>query len=255
MIRVLVIIAVAGFLVSVVTLSAAVGIAGPDAIIHGAWSWDSNGWGGGRWRDDRHGHWGHAWRSDDGPQTTRDLVWPGSDTLSVDLSADVHYAQGPGPAKMTVSGPQDAVADVVIENGRIRYKNDHDDDAHLTIVVTAPSVVRFEMESSGKLAIANYRQDRLDLDLEGDADVTAAGEAKAVQLTISGSADADLAALKAQSAKVEIEGSGDATLAPTDAAEVSISGSGDVTLLTHPAKLQSRISGSGRIRQADGAKG
>ena len=61
--------------------------------------------------------------------------------------------------------------------------------------------------------------------------------------------------MKTQAAKVEIEGSGDATLAPTDAADITIEGSGDVTLLTQPAKLQSNLSGSGRIRQQDRVNG
>ena len=250
MIRVLVMIAVAGFLVSVVTLSVAVGLTGPENIMNGAWSFGPNGWGG-HW----HGHNNVSWRSsDDGPPTTREIAWSGGDKLDVDLDAEVQYTQASGPAKLTVSGPQDAVADVEIDDGVIRYKSDGDHDAHLTITVAAPSVTRFVMESSGKLAIAGYRQDKLDLDLQGDADVTASGEAKAIQLGISGSANADLGAVKAAAAKVEIEGSGDATLAPTDAADIDISGSGDVTLLTHPVKLQSNVSGSGRVIKKDARK-
>ena len=51
----------------------------------------------------------------------------------------------------------------------------------------------------------------------------------------------DLGELKAKSAEVDIQGSGTAKLAPTDAADIDISGSGDVTLLTHPPKLESNI--------------
>ena len=50
---------------------------------------------------------------------------------------------------------------------------------------------------------------------------------------------------------MDIDGSGEATLAPTGAANINISGSGDVTLLTRPAKLESTVSGSGSIRQKD----
>ena len=256
MIRTLAIIAVAGFLVSVVTLSAAVGITGPEAIANGAWSWGPFGW-----TDDHDGRHhenrfeittSHA-SDNDGPRTSRDISWAGGGALDVDLPAEVQYTQAAGPPKVTVSGPQGLVNDVEIENGHIQYKNDHDDDVRLTIVITASSVTRFVMEGSGKLSIANYRQDKLDLDLQGDADVAAAGEAKAIQLAISGSADANLGGVRAQSAKVEIEGSGDATLAPTDAADITISGSGDVTLLTHPAKLRSEVSGSGKVRHEDRA--
>lgn len=253
MIRTLAIIAVAGFLVSLVTISAAVGITGPAAIANGAWSWGPFGWNdehGGRHHENRFGIT-TSYTSDDGPQTTREIAWSGADALDVDLDADVQYTQAAGPAKITVTGPRDAVADVDIDNGHIQYKDDQEHDAHLTIVVTSPSIDHFTMESSGKLAIAAYKQDKLNLDLQGDTDVTATGEAKAIELSISGSANANLGAVKAQTAKVDIEGSGDATLAPVNAADVSIEGSGDVTLLTRPANLRSNISGSGHVRQKD----
>ena len=118
--------------------------------------------------------------------------------------------------------------------------------------MTAPSVKRFGMQGGGRLAIANYHGDRLTLDLPGSADVRASGDAQSVQLGISGSADADLGALTVRSAKVDIEGSGDAVVAPRDSADVDISGSGEVTLLTRPARLQTNISGSGHVRQKDG---
>ena len=247
MMRVLVIIAVTGFLVSVVCLCAAVGIAGPEAIARGGWEWNIdhyfNDW------DDHHRH--HWDRGDGGPQTTREIAWTGGNSLDVDVPAEVKYTQGAGPAKLTITGPRDAVADVEVDDGQIRFRHDHDDDGNLTIVMTAPSVTRFEMAGSGNLAITGYKQDKLTLDLSGDADVTAKGEAGAIDLSISGSGDADLGDVKAQSATVNIEGSGAARLAPTDAAKVEISGSGGVTLLTHPPKLESNVSGSGSVRQED----
>lgn len=258
MIRVLVIIAVTGFLVSVACISVAVGLAGPQVIAHSGWAW-----GPGSWRHDGFHHrfaydgdgWGwrrRHWGDDDaGPQTSREIAWSGGERLGVDLDADVTYSQAPGPAKVVVSGPQAAVADVRIDDGDIRYAADHDHEARLSIQVTAPAVKRFDLAGAGTLAIAGYKQDSLTLNLSGDTDVSAKGEAKAVDLAVSGSANADLSALKAQSARVDISGSGDATLAPADAARIDISGSGDVTLLTHPPKLETDISGSGRIRQQE----
>lgn len=251
MIRVLVLIAVAGFFVSLVTLSAALAIGGPQVLAHAGWGWGRHEWvfGHTRFFDDHdHDH------GDNGPQTTRDLAWSGGDALDVDVPADVRYAQGPA-AKITVTGPQRAVADLEVSGGHIRFAHGfrHHWDDDLTIVVTAPAVTRFGLSGSGALAIAGYKQDRLDLDISGDADVKVAGETGSLRLSVSGSGDADLSALKTRSATVEIDGSGDATLAPTEDARIDISGSGDVTLLTHPPKLESNISGSGSVRQEDPA--
>jgi len=255
MIRVLVIIAVTGFLVSVVCLTTAVGIVGPEAIANGAWSWrPGEGWNFGRDYDGWGIHYHHQNDGDrdaDETPTTRQMVWTGGDSIDIDLPADVKYTQEPGPAKLVITGPREAVGAIEIDGNRLRLSHGRHHDADFTIVMTAPSIKRFEMSGSGKLAIAGYKQDTLSLDLSGDADVMVTGEAKAIDLGISGSGSADLSEVKAKSAEVNIAGSGDATLAPSDAAKLDISGSGDVTLLTHPAKLESNITGSGGVRQEE----
>jgi hypothetical protein len=244
MIRVLVMIAVAGFLVSLASLTAAVAIGGPELLESAAW---------GGWNP----HWVH--RSDSvtyserwsGAETTRDMAWTGGDTLDVDVPADVQYTQGP-EAKLTVSGPERALDDLEVDGGRLTWRYGRHHHMHfggLRIALTAPSVTRFELNGSGDLAIANYKQDKLDVRISGNGDVRANGEAGDVTLDVSGSGDADLGGLKSKSADIEINGSGDAKAAPTDSAKVRISGSGDVTLLTHPPRLETNISGSGELHQ------
>src|SRR6185369_9227162 len=103
-------IAVAGFLLSVATIGAAVAIGGPEVLSHAAWTWGANR----HWDFDR--HWDHdeAWSrwdddargGDSGPQKTRDLSWTGGDTLEIDVPAEVLYTQAAGPAKLTISGSQ-----------------------------------------------------------------------------------------------------------------------------------------------------
>jgi hypothetical protein len=244
MIRVLVMIAVAGFLVSLASLTAAVTIGGPELLESAAW---------GGWSP----HWVH--RSDSvtyserwsGGEGTRDMAWSGGDALEVDVPADVQYTQGP-ETKLTVTGPQREIDDLDIEGGRLTWRHDRHHHMHfggLRIVATAPGVTRFELSGSGNLVIANYKQDKLDLRISGNGDVTATGDAGDVMVDVSGSGDADLGGLKSRSADIEISGSGEAKAAPTDSAKVRISGSGDVTLLTHPPRLDTNISGSGELHQ------
>jgi hypothetical protein len=250
MIRVLVMIAVAGFLVSVVSLSMAVAIGGPDLFTDSVWN---------RWAD-MDGPWSHDWYPrhgwrhgrDGGPQTTRDVAWSGGDTLSVDVPADVRYTQAPGAGKVTISGPEREVSDVVVEDGHIRFDHHGRHWGDLTIVVSAPSVTHFEVNSDGSIAIEDYKQDRLSLEIAGSGNVTAKGEAKGVELSVAGSGSTDLTDLKVSDADVTVNGSGEATLGPTGVVNVEIAGSGDVTLLNHTSKLESNVSGSGSIHQRDG---
>src|SRR4051812_14779100 len=113
MIRVLVMIAVAGFVLALATFAVAVAIGGPRVLARGGWAlvarhWDADGdveWSG---RHHRHG----AWADGSGPQATRTLQWSGAEGLDVDLPADVRYIQQDGPASVTVTGQQRAVEHV-----------------------------------------------------------------------------------------------------------------------------------------------
>ncbi|HEY3949022.1 GIN domain-containing protein [Phenylobacterium sp.] len=248
MIRVLVMIAVAGFLVSVVTLSSALAIGGPDLFTDGVWNLSDRHFG---WTfDDDYDSHGHG----DGAQATREMVWTGGDSLDIEIPAEVTYTQAPGTGKLTINGPQRVVNDLVIEDGHLRFAHGHRhySDGDLVIAMTAPSVSRFNIDGSGRLSIDGYRQDKLALDISGDAEVTVKGEAKSLGLDVTGSGASDLSGLKLGDADVSMEGSGQATLAPTGSVNIDISGSGDVNLLTRPMRMESNVSGSGSIHQQDG---
>jgi Putative auto-transporter adhesin, head GIN domain len=251
MMRVLTMIAVSGFLLCVVCLSAAVAIGGPDAIERGVWDWGPDWdwhWSGGH-RIDHHG-----WRvREDGAQTTRTLTWTGGDTLDIQAPADVTFTQAPRPASVSVSGPRDAVDDVEIEDGRLRMRDPgfwH--VGGLKAVMTAPDVQRFVLSGAGKLDIEGYNRDLLDVDVSGAGDIRANGIAKTLKLEISGAGAADTGGLKNETAEVELSGAGHATIAPTALAKIEISGFGDVNLLTRPAQVESHVSGMGHVHQPGG---
>lgn len=245
MIRVLLMIAVAGFFLSLVTLSTAVAIGGPDAVARGAWA--SGDWWDWDWDVDHHVD---ISTNDSGPEITREIAWTGGDKLELDVAAEVTYTQAEGPGKLVITGPRRAVERVEVgDDGRVSYEHGARRHGRLQIVMTAPAVTRFELNGNDRLTVTGYRQDRMDVRLSGSSEMVAAGEVRAVDVEIHGSGEADLGGLKAREASVDISGSGEATIAPTEAADLDISGSGEVTLLTNPARLTSDVSGSGSVRR------
>jgi hypothetical protein len=154
---------------------------------------------------------------------------------------------------VVVTGPQGALDQ--IQGDSIRYDRGfrHFHYPKLSIVVRAPNVSTFDISGVNSLQIEGYQQSRLQLQVSGDSDVKASGQADELNLDISGSGDADLGELKLKGADVDISGAADVTIAPTDWARLDVSGMGDVRLLTRPAKLETDISGAGKIRQDDGA--
>jgi hypothetical protein len=239
MIRSLVIIAVTGIVMSVVCLAAAIAIGGPDLFARGLWRWD---WDAGR-------HMG-VWRmpAASGPQSQRDFPWKG-DRLEVNAPAEIEYVQAPGPAKLTIRAASADLDRVRVEGGRITLVNGAGDWRGLHVMLSAPNVTRFDLHGADRLRITGYNQDQLSLAVTGRADVTAAGQAKTVNVSFSGAGQADLSELKTAGASIDISGAGEATVGPTEWARVQISGMGDVNLLTRPARLETHVSGAGRIRQ------
>jgi hypothetical protein len=240
MIRTLIIIAVAGLIACALSFGGFVALGGIQAAERGDFNFGPDDWG-----NDGHQH------PDQGPATTRTVAWTGTDSLQIDLAAEVTYRQG-AEAGVVISGPKTIVDQVLVEGGRIRLTDGTHDfrmphHQRLRITVTAPAVKTFAVNGSADLTIEGYDQAQIVVEVAGSGNITARGAATDVDLSIAGSGDVDLSDLKASSAKVAIAGSGDATLNPTASAEVAIAGSGDVTLLSRPPTLSSDISGSGDL--------
>lgn len=248
MIRVLVLIAITGFLVGVVSLSAAVGIGGPELAARG-WRWSVVDW----WDsgDARHRGWGDGHRAD-GPPASRDIAWDGASQLVLNLPAEVIYTQAEGPGRVTIRGPQGLVDKVTLSNGRLDVASGVH-RGRLEITVTAPNVTTFEANGDDRLEIRNYDQERLNLVIHGSAEADVQGRAKRAEVEVQGSGDADLDDLVLDEAKVDVSGSGEVSIAPRLVAELDISGSGEVSLGSRPGQMRSQVSGSGRIVQMDGS--
>lgn len=254
MIRVLAMIAVAGFLLSAACLGAAVAIAGPEFITNGAWAW-SGPWSHRHWGNSRHG-FGLSYNLDDdddhGPASSRETAFSG-ESLEVDVPAEVHFTQAAGAAKVVIRGPQRLLDHVTVDGGRIGYDRGNFSGEKLQIEVTAPKVTRFELNGTGRIDVDGYQQSNLDVQLSGDGEFAAKGRADSVHLNISGSGEADLSALENDATEVTISGSGRAKIRPKSSARLDISGSGDVEMLSKPKHLESHVSGSGNIEQNEDA--
>ena len=188
-----------------------------------------------------------AGKQGNGPQATRTIPWPGGDTLGVSVgSAKVRYTQGPNRG-LVATGRKATVDNLVIVNGNVRFARRMLNSGDLVLVLTAPDVRRFSLAGSNSLSVDRYDQDSLKLSISGSGDADLNGKARMVDLSISGSGEIDAADLAVADAKINISGSGEAKVGPTQSADVRISGSGDVELTSSPAKLNSRVSGSGKV--------
>lgn len=261
MIRTLLIISGAAFVLALGSAAGALAMGGRDLAAHG-WNWTL-------YDSDGDGDTLSIVR-DDGTRpvdTTRTLEWAGGEQLVIDLSEDVDYVQGDTPG-ISITGPADRVALIRLEGDRLTADRPagprherivfgrHQDgrgiwvrDDEVRIVVTAPAVRRFVLNGSSDLTLSRFDQPELSLDITGSGDVTGEGRAKALTLISTGSGDVDLESLPVADARVSLSGSGDVRIAPSQTADLTASGSGDIDLATRPATLRQATTGSGDIHQ------
>ena len=91
--------------------------------------------------------------------------------------------------------------------------------------------------------------ERFSISIAGSGDVQASGRAARLDVSIAGSGDVRTRELAAGDVSVSIAGSGDASVAAQKSISVSIAGSGDVEYVGPATLAQSRIAGSGSVRQ------
>lgn len=87
------------------------------------------------------------------------------------------------------------------------------------------------------------------VEIAGSGTVRAKGQIDDLNIEIAGSGRADFGEVTTRTARVEIGGHGNVDIAPSEEANVEISGSGDVNLRSNPKRLETDISGSGRIHR------
>lgn len=246
MVRLLIIVSVASFVLCVACFAIVSALGGADLARHG-WRWD---WSDDNWdRDHDHKRWSRAaW---DGPSITRDVAFTGASEVEINVPADVTYTQAP-QGSLRITGPREIVERIEVEGGEISLPGYHGWGRHrggrLQIVMTGPDTRSFSVRGSQTLTILNYQQDELNIDMAGSGEVSATGSADRADVDIAGSGEVDLRGLALNHVSIDIAGSGDVTVGPKQSADIDIAGSGDVTLTTQPPQMTTDIAGSGDIR-------
>jgi hypothetical protein len=181
----------------------------------------------------------------------RRLSWSGGDAIDIALPATVRLRVGEG-SDVVVRGSPDTIANVELRGGRLtlncRWLTTTRD-----IEVALPGRVfrRIGISGSARVVIENLSQPDLAIAISGNGSLAAQGTVERLSIAVSGSGNAKLAEVSAKQLTAKISGRGNVEAAPKEDADINISGSGNVLLLTRPAHLSTRVSGSGRISQVE----
>lgn len=225
-----------------------------------------------------HAQWGTKNISGNGQVITKTIQTSDYDGLSVAGNFYVTLVEG-NEGTLTLTGESNLLEQVIVEveGNNLHIKTDNKINLKpsrgMKIEVTVP------VEHLSKIALAgsgeiknnfNLRADELSVQLAGSGDIKLNLQATELDASVAGSGDMILNG-KVSNLKGNIAGSGtvDASRLDTDNASISISGSGDyhvncsgelkarvsgsgnVTYKGKPERLDTKVSGSGRIRSTN----
>jgi hypothetical protein len=182
-----------------------------------------------------------------GAPSERRLAWSGGDTIEIAVPATIRLRIGEGD-DIVVRGSPGTISHVGVRENRLvldcRWQTS---SRNIEIGLPGKAFRHIGLSGSTKLELENLSQPELDLRINGSGNVQAQGTVGRLSLKVSGSGKARFADVAMKSLILKITGSGDVEAAPREEADVSIAGSG---VLRRPAKLNTDISGSGRVLQS-----
>ena len=175
--------------------------------------------------------------------------WDGSDALGVSLvGAKVRYVPTL-PARIVITGPDEALERVRVGQGEIRWCDNCRAIKGLEVIVSGVTLHNVALNGADiDIQLGRLNQDRLKLALSGTGEIEAGGRVDRLDASIAGAGNIRMADATVRRANIHIAGSGDVTVSPRDEANVSVAGSGKVRMTAMPARLNQSITGSGGVR-------
>src|SRR5205085_706490 len=102
----------------------------------------------------------------DSPAETRNIVWDGGDSVTLNAPGRVRYAANTG-TDVTVTGPRDFIDHLRVRDGRVTLRCRNAEREDLTITLPGRAFRSFTVNGATTLTLENLDQPRLALKLQG----------------------------------------------------------------------------------------
>lgn len=157
------------------------------------------------------------------------------------------------PFSVTVQGNANYIGRVKtrVVNGELRISMDDDSNIkmrkHERVLVSMPSLTRFEAEGAGLARLNNVQGDRLDVDYSGAGSVVVTGKVRYVRIDAQGVGELDAKGLIAQEANVRFEGIVAVAIHASEKLTLDVEGMGNVSYYGKPRIVHKSVSGIGSV--------
>jgi hypothetical protein len=156
-----------------------------------------------------------------------------------------------GPQSVVVSADDNLVERVTttVEGGTLVVDTEGSfrTTSPMSITVVVPSLEELGLSGSGAVDAEGVRGEQLVVLLSGDGLVHAAGRVGTLDVTLSGTGDADLAGLVAADVRAELGGTGRIEVHASRTLDASITGTGTITYRGTPQEVTQRVTGTGVV--------
>jgi hypothetical protein len=119
--------------------------------------------------------------------------------------------------------------------------------APMRVEITVPALESLTLSGSGLLAADEVKAPRLTVTLAGSGVVRASGAVNRLDVSLTGSGDAQLGQLVARDVRAALDASGRIVVNATRRLDASLRGSGAIFYTGNPAHVTKNVSGSGAI--------
>src|SRR5262245_19081157 len=131
----------------------------------------------------------------------------------------------------------------------IRSSKEYSPRDKLEIIVSAPELKRFVFSGAGEANLSNVKNDRMEIALTGAGSLTASGETKEADVTLSGAGSVDAKNLHAVNAKVHSTGVGSVEIYVTGQLDAKSSGIGEINYYGSPKIVNRQAGVIGKINE------
>src|SRR5215510_12524472 len=158
-----------------------------------------------------------------------------------------------GQEGLEISGDDNIVPLITTEvnNGilYIRSSKEYNSRDKLVIIVSAPDLKKFVFSGAGEADLSNVNNDRMEISLTGAGSLTASGETKEADITLSCAGNVDAKNLHAINAKVNSTGVGSVEIYATAQLDAKTSGIGEINYYGGPKTVNRQAGGIGKINE------
>jgi hypothetical protein len=114
------------------------------------------------------------------------------------------------------------------------------------------SNAKYAISGSGNIFIEDLSAQNIECHVSGSGDINLKGDGlQELEIQIGGSGNVNAGYLKSENASVHISGSGDCKVYATEKLNAKVGGSGDIYYRGKPKTVESKSSGSGRIKSIE----